>query len=94
MTNPTRFFYLQVCLLLISSNSMVWAQVASTGAIFGTIVDNSGAAVAAASITVVNQATQVKRNLTSHDGGPPPAWKLGGRYEFGVGPAARYSCVR
>jgi len=85
MTNPTRFFYLQVCLLLISSNSMVWAQVASTGAIFGTIVDNSGAAVPAASITVVNQATQVKRNLTSNDTGFYSAESLlAGSYEVTV----------
>src|SRR2546423_477583 len=61
------------------------AQVASTGAISGTVSDNSGAAVPGAIITITNQATQVKRSVTSNDTGFYSAESLlAGNYEVAI----------
>jgi hypothetical protein len=45
------------------------AQIAGTGNIQGTVTDSSGAVVPNASVTLTNQATQVKRTTTSNSAG-------------------------
>ncbi|MBI3484641.1 MAG: carboxypeptidase regulatory-like domain-containing protein, partial [Acidobacteria bacterium] len=56
-----------VCLLVFSFAGM--AQTVSQGSIEGTVLDQSGAAVPSASVTVTNKGTGVSFNTSSDDSG-------------------------
>jgi Carboxypeptidase regulatory-like domain len=58
---------LQVALLVLVSAVWGWAQ--SAGAILGSVTDASGAVVAGATVTIVNEGTGVERIVTTNQSG-------------------------
>lgn len=60
--------FLTAILLLIATSSMR-AQVVNTGAISGSVIDSTGAAIPGATVTVTNQGTTVSRTLTTDSSG-------------------------
>jgi hypothetical protein len=65
---------LWVCVLCAGWLSVItvpaaWAQSASTGAVSGTVIDPSGSAVAAVTITLTNEATSESRAVSSQPNG-------------------------
>ena len=60
--------FFTIALFLVSA-VYAFPQAASTGAISGTITDAQGAAVAGATVTLMNQATGVSRTETTNDAG-------------------------
>jgi len=69
--------------LALSITGLAAGQVASTGALFGTVLDNTGAGIPQAAVTITNQATQVKRSLVTNDTGFYSAESLlAGPYEI------------
>ncbi|MBC7797629.1 MAG: carboxypeptidase regulatory-like domain-containing protein, partial [Pyrinomonadaceae bacterium] len=81
MTNIFRL--LTIIVLIVISTSVVTAQTQlGTGAISGIVEDASGAAVANATVTIVNQDTNLTRNVTT--GGS-------GQFNFTVLPSGIYS---
>jgi hypothetical protein len=58
---------LSICLLLLGLSAL--AQTASTGALTGTVTDNSGAVVPAAKVTMTNEATGEARTVNSQSNG-------------------------
>lgn len=67
-SHPFRFTFLAVCLFL-TSLSFASAQSATTGAIGGTITDNGGALLPAATITVKSADTGMTRTVKSNGSG-------------------------
>src|SRR5262245_39424224 len=70
-------------ILLFLCGIYLHAQTAGTGALAGTVADQSGAAIADAKIVVTNQATGESRTLTSQANGsyvvpllPPGAYRV------------------
>ena len=55
--------------LLLSFPALIWAQTASTGALTGAIIDNSGSVMAGVKVTVTNNATGEARTVTSQANG-------------------------
>src|SRR6185295_13221564 len=55
--------------LLLGFSALVWAQTARTGALTGTVKDNTGAVVSGAKVTVTNSATGEARTVVSHENG-------------------------
>ncbi len=59
-----------LCLMvLLAGTSAVWAQTASTGALTGTVIDQSGGVVAGATVTVTNNGTGQERTATTDSSG-------------------------
>ena len=54
-----------LAVVILSSGSASWAQVAPTASLAGTVTDSSGAVVPAASVTVTNRGTQFARTSTT-----------------------------
>jgi uncharacterized membrane protein len=64
-----RFSWLLVCVFALLLGSPVsWGQ-AATGRIFGTVVDQQGAAVPSATVAATNEATQVSNTATTNNEG-------------------------
>jgi len=63
--------YLAALVLLVAlfSAAPVWAQTASTATVVGTVTDQSGAAVAASTVTLINVATGIKQTTNTNDVG-------------------------
>src|SRR5579871_4918729 len=57
-----------VCLLFLGLCSLAFAQ-APTGVISGTVIDQSGAAIPNAAVTITQKGTSTVRNLTTNDQG-------------------------
>jgi carboxypeptidase family protein len=58
------------CVLLLSAFSIsLWGQSTASGTIAGTVLDQSGAVVPGATITLIDKATSVNRSATSNDKG-------------------------
>ncbi len=56
-------------MVLLAGTSAVWAQTASTGALTGTVIDQSGGVVAGATVTVTNNGTGQERTATTDSSG-------------------------
>src|ERR1039457_5291733 len=55
-----------LCLMvLLAGSTAVWAQTASTGALTGTVIDQSGGVVVGATVTVTNVGTGQERTATT-----------------------------
>src|SRR5215813_4160148 len=71
--------------VLVAVGSTLWAQSPGTGAVSGTVVDPSGAVVAKAKITVINEETHAARSAeTSGDGAFRVSLLPPGDYEISV----------
>ena len=57
------------CAVLVGCSSSAFGQSADTGAIFGTVTDTSGAALADARVTISNEKTGVQKTLTTNGTG-------------------------
>ena len=81
-----RLAFVLFILLFVSWAPVLFAQGGATGAISGTVQDQSGGIVAGAQITVVSEATgQVVRDLTTDSAGSFTATLLPvGSYSVGV----------
>ena len=56
-------------MVLLAGTSAVWAQTASTGALTGTVIDQSGGVVAGATVTVTDNGTGQERTATTDSSG-------------------------
>ena len=71
-SQPHRIYYLVVALamlLLCPCVSPAFAQIAGTGSIQGRVVDPTGAVLPDASVTIIENATQVKHTVRSDASG-------------------------
>lgn len=74
-----------VCLILLAAVSGAALSQVPTGTISGTVVDQSGAVIPNATVTIKNKATGAERKLTTDDGGSFAAPSLAaGDYEVTV----------
>ena len=82
--SATRFASaLFLCLMvLLAGTSAVWAQTASTGALTGTVIDQSGGVVAGATVSMTNNGTGQERTATTDSSGT---------YKFSLLPPGNYS---
>ena len=67
MSVTTRNFLL--CLLVISSATLLYGQAGATGTILGTVADNSGAVVAKAGVDITNIATGITKHTETTSSG-------------------------
>jgi hypothetical protein len=69
-------------MVLLAGTSAVWAQTASTGALTGTVIDQSGGVVAGATVSMTNNGTGQERTATTDSSGT---------YKFSLLPPGNYS---
>ena len=63
-----RLYTVSVCLLLLATAGPLWSQL-PTASLNGNVTDPQGAAVPGAKVTLINQATGVKRETSTGDAG-------------------------
>lgn len=78
----TTSFFLLACALAMPAPSALFAQTAATGAVAGFVKDSSGAALAGAELTAVNQDTSAEfKTFSSANGSYRIPFLVPGRYE-------------
>jgi len=65
----TRFVAITVCCLLSAAVPVPASAQTIVGRISGTVTDQQGAVIPGATVTITNEATDVKRTLTADDSG-------------------------